>query len=233
MTVGEFISDVKNSVRALTKDDRISGRYIHSLSKDFTSYLIANRPLSDVLRDSSIFTEITCVQMDRVRADICDIAEFRKCNKVMKSHCKLPELYNSSIGPLVTSVMNITGDVTYQHLRSPADYTNAQKRKFQTATRYWYISNGYLYLLGSTSERVTVSGLFLDELEALKFSECSDKEESECDSVLDYKIVIPNKYLSTVKEQTIQHILNTRKRIPADELSNLDSNTKTNQQLGQ
>lgn len=232
MTVGEFISDVKNSVRALTKDDRISGRYIHSLSKDYTSYLIANRPLSDVLRDTSIFTEITCVQMDRVRADICDIAEFRKCNKVMKSHCKLPELYNSSIGPLVTSVTNMTGEVTYQQLRSPADYTNAQKRKFQNTTHYYYILNRDLYVVGSTPERVSIGGLFVDELQALKFSECRD-DIGECDSVLDYKIIIPNKYLSTVKEQVTQHILNTRKRIPADELPNLDSNAKTNLQQRQ
>lgn len=226
MTVGEFVSDVKNSVRALTKDDRISKRYIHSLSKDYTSYLLSQRNLSDILRDTSIFTEVTCVEMVRVKSDVCDIAEFRKCDKVMKSHCKLPELYNSTIGPLIISVTNITGEVEYQPLRTPADYSNSKKRKFQTASKYFYISNGYLYLLGSTSERVTVNALFSDSLQAKRFSACDDSI-GVCDSALDQKIVIPNKYISTVKDQVLQHLLKSFKVIPVDELPNLDTNQKT------
>lgn len=232
MTVGEFISDIKNSVRAQTKDDRISSRYIHNLAKDYTNYILSQRPLSDVLRDSSIFTEIPCVEMVRVMADVCDIAEFRKCNKVMKSHCKLPDLYNSTIGPLITSVTNITGEVEYKALRSPADYVKAQKRKFQTATKYFYISNGYLYILGSTPERVSVNGLFSDELESLKFSACNE-DIGECESVYEYKMIIPNKYISTVKDQVVQHILRSRKQLPADELANLDNNAKSNLQIKQ
>ena len=69
MTVGEFISDVKNSVQAIRKDDRISNKFIHSLARDYTSYLLSQRQLRDVFRDSTIFTEVTCVEMNRIRAD--------------------------------------------------------------------------------------------------------------------------------------------------------------------
>lgn len=226
MTVGDFISDVKNSIRAQTKDDRVSSRYIHSLAKDYASYLLAQRNLSDVLRDSSIFTEITCVEMEHVKADVCDIAEFRKCTKVMKSKCKLPKFYNSVIGPLIISVTNITGETSYEQLRSPADYANSLKRKFQTTTKYFYISNGYLYLLNSTNERVSVNGLFSDELEALQFSACNE-DIGECESALDYKLIIPNKYISTVKDQVIQHILKSRKQIASDENPDLNNNNKS------
>jgi hypothetical protein len=229
MTVGEFTSDIKNSVRALTKDDRVSSRYIHSLSKGYTNYVLAQRNLSDILRDVSIFTEIPCVEMVRVKSDICDIAEFRKCDKVMKSHCKLPELYNSTIGPLIVSVTNMTGDVEYDRLRTPADYTNAKKRKFQTSSQYFYIQNDYLYLVNSTNERVSITGLFSDELDAKKFSACDDSI-GECESVLDYKIIIPNKYISTVRDQVVQHLLKSFKVIPVDELPNLDTNQKSQQQ---
>lgn len=230
ITVGEFISDVKNTVKANTKDDRISSRYIHRLAKDYTSYLLSQRNLSDIMRDFSIFTEITCVEMVQVRADICDIAEFRKCDLVMKSKCKLPELFNSLIGPMVISVTNMTGEVEYEHLRSPSDLTNARKRKFNTTTKYWYILNRDLYIVGATPARVSIVGLFADELEAIQASSCNSKEElDECESAYDYKMVIPNKFISTVKDQVIQRIL-TRKQIPGDELPNLDSNIKTNAQ---
>lgn len=226
MTVGEFISDVKNSVKAITKDDRISSRYIHSLGKDYTSYILSQRKTSDAYRDSTIFTEITCVEMIRIKSDVCDIAEFRKCDKIMRSKCKLPDLFNSVDGPVIIAVNNITGEIEYQKLRTPADYKLQQKRKFVLATNYYYISNGYLYIVGSTPERISIIGLFSDEFEAKKFSACND-EITECSDVFDSKMIIPNKYISTVKDQVIQHIVSTNKSIPTDELPDLDSNQKT------
>jgi hypothetical protein len=225
MTVGQFISDVKNSVQAIRKDDRISNKYIHSLARDYTSFILSQRQLRDVFRDSTIFTEVTCVEMNRVRADKCDIAEFRKCDMVMKSECKLPNIFNSSIGPIIIAVSNITGETQYQQLRTAADYKNQQKRKFQTATNYYYLANGFLYVVGSTPERISITALFEDQLEAEQFSACSGVDS--CESALDYKIIIPNKYISTVKDQVVQHLIKTRKNIPADENSDLDSNQKT------
>ena len=134
MTIYQFISDVSNSIQAINKDDRVSDRYIYSLAKDYTSYILSQRPLRDVFRDSSIFTEVTCVEMHRIRADKCEIAEFRKCDKIMKTTCKLPDIFNSSIGPIIISVSNITGETEYQRLRTLADFKTQQKRKFQNAT---------------------------------------------------------------------------------------------------
>jgi len=230
MKVGNFVSDVSNSVKALTKDDRISGRYIHSLAKDYTSYILAMRPLRDAMRDSTIFTEIPCVEMQRVRSDKCDIAEFRKCDKIMRSKCKLPSVYNSSMGAVIISVTNITGETEFEQLRTPSDYKQQQRRKFAKTSKYYYISNGYLYVLGSESERITVTGLFQDEREALTFSSCSDQTNQECLSAYDYELIVPDKYISTIKDQVIEHIVKTYRSIPEDENSNLDSNQKTNQQ---
>lgn len=225
MLVGEFISDVSNSVKALTKDDRISPRYIHSLAKHYTSYLLSQRKLSDVFRESSIFSDIPCVEMIPIRSDKCDIAEFRKCDKLMRSKCKLPAIFSSSIGQVIISVMNINGSTEYQRLRTPADYSQQRKRRFQKATKYYYINNDYIYIVGSTPERITINALFEDQREAESFSSCADPKDK-CKSVYDYKIVIPGKYISTVKDQTIEHILKTRRQIVEDDDPNLATNDK-------
>lgn len=227
MKVGEFVSDVKESVRALTKDDRVSGRYIHSLAKDYTSYILSARPLRDAMRDVTIFREVPCVEMERIRSDKCDIAEFRKCDKVMRSKCKLPEIYNSKMGVVVISVLNITGETEYEALRNPADYKEQLKRKFVTASKYYYISNGYLYLLGSESEIVTITALFQDEREAINFSKCSEETDDACKSAYEFELIIPDKYRSSIKDQVVQHIVGSHKSIPEDENPNLDSNQKT------
>jgi len=225
MTIYQFISDVSNSIQAINKDDRVSDRYIYSLAKDYTSYLLSQRPLRDVFRDSSIFTEVTCVEMERIRADKCEIAEFRKCDKVMRTTCKLPDIFNSSIGPIIISVSNITGETEYQRLRTLADFKMQQKRKFQNATSYFYLANGYLYVVGSTPEIVSINALFTDKLEAESFTECGNKVDA-CATPYDFDIVIPNKYISTVKDQVVKHITTTYKAIPPDENSDLDSNQK-------
>jgi hypothetical protein len=227
MTVGQFVSDVNNSLRGLTKDDRVSGKYIHSVAKDYTSYLMSQRPLMDVMRDTTIFTEVPCVEMIRIKSDKCDIAEFRKCDKIMRSKCQLPEIYNSGMGLVIISVTNMTGDTEYQKLRTAAEYKTQSLRRFQKATKYYYIVNNYLYILGSTNERVTVTALFQDEREALSFSTCSDSGESQCKSAYDFKMVVPDKWRSTIKDQTVEHILRTYKSIPEDENPNLDSNQKS------
>ena len=79
-------------------------------------------------------------------------------------------------------------------------------------------------VVGSTPERISITALFEDQLEAEQFSACSGVDS--CESALDYKIIIPNKYISTVKDQVVQHLIKT-KNIPADENPDLDSNQKT------
>lgn len=226
-TKGDFVSEIRNHLKSLNKDDYIPARFIISTAETFIQYLINTRPLSNTMRALNSFTMIECIEMERVKSHKCDIAEFRTAEKIMKSKKPLPNIFtNSKIGYIIESILNIDYSTEYKPLRTPKDFKNTKNRQFGGNSPYYYISNNYIYILNSTSEIITINALFQDENEALQMSDC--KEDCyECRSKLEEKFVCPEEYISTVRDQTLQLLLGANKRVVEDENPDLDSNQKS------
>lgn len=227
MTKGDFVSEIRNHLKSTNKDDYISARFIISIANSFVEYLLNTRPLSNTMRSLNHFTPIDCIEMKKVSKHECEIAEFKVVDKIMKSKKKLPTIFNSSkIGYIIESILNIDNSTEYKPLRTPKDFKNSKERQFGKKLKYYYISNGYLYLLNTSAEIVSINAMFYDEFDALSVSDC--KEECyECRPKLEEKFVCPDEYLSTVRDQTIQVLLNSHKRVVEDENPDLDNNQKS------
>jgi len=225
-TKGDFVSEIRNHIKAINKDDYIPARFILSIAESYVYYLINTRPLSSTMRAINHFTMIECIEMKKVKSHKCDVAEFRVADEIMKSKKPLPQIYtNSKIGFIIESILNIDYGTEYAPLRTPKDFKNTKQRQFGNNKKYYYISNNYLYLLNSNSEIVTINAMFPNEFEALQMSDC--KEECyECKSKLEEKFVCPEEFLSTVRDQTLQLILGANKSITEDENPDLDNNQK-------
>lgn len=229
-TNGDFVSEIRNHLKANNKDDYTSARYILSVGYSYVEYLINNRPLSKVFRDLKSFTYVPCIEMEQVKSYKCDVAEFKTCDKIMKSKCKLPEIMQAKSGFIVESVTNINFEEEYDQLRSATDYKDKKKREFANNFKYFYVSSdNYLYLLNTTTEIVNVNAYFLDEQEAKCLSDCDD-DCDECSSKLDDKFVCPEEFISTVRDQTLERILGGRQQIQEDEKPDMDEHQKTNAQ---
>lgn len=220
ITNGELVSEIKTDLKAYNKDQHTSASYILQKARGYVEYLLGQRPLTDVYRDDTIFRELRCFAMSKVKKHKCDIVEFRNCDNIMKSTKKLPPLYNSRVGTIIVSVTNIDGSIEYKRLKTLNEYKNQQKRQFGSNFKYYYVSNGYLYLLNSTEKLVNIVALFSDESELEDKSECADKDH--CKTILEYGFICPEKYESQVKELTLQNLLSSYKRITTDENPNLD-----------
>lgn len=228
MTKREFVSEVVHHLNSLNKDSRRSPRYILSTAVSYIQYLINSRPLSALFRDINNFTSVDCVEMERIDKVSCEIAEFRVCDKIMRSKKKLPEIYSSTIGLLVESVTNIDSSTSYDKLNSIAHFKETQKRKFGGLFKYYIIQDNYLYILGSTPEIVSINFFPLDVKKAKELSSCEECDE--CASELDAEFNCPQAFLSTVRDQTIQLIAGTLLAIPTDENPDLDVNQKSKKQ---
>lgn len=224
MTQGEFVSEVRHHLKALTKDEFTSARYILATAKSYVKYLVSNRAQSNIYRDVSNFVYVPCVELSRESKISCDIVEFKQCDKIMKSKKVLPEIYSMNSGPIIESITNFDNSVKYERLASLADYTKTKKRKFAKSATYYTMANKYLYILGSTTEIVNINFLPEDEREAKQLSSCNKCDD--CSSALENKFVCPTKWLSTVRDQTVQLIASINKAIPEDEKPDLDSNQK-------
>jgi len=231
-TNGDFVSEIRNHLKANNKDDYVSARYILSVGYAYVKYFVNNRPLSKIFRSLDAFTYVPCIELERVRTYDCKIYQFKTCDKIMKSKKKLPSILQAKVGYVVESITNINFTEEYQPLRSAAEYITKKKREYADQFKFYYIdTEGYLYLLNTTNEIVNINAYFLDEGEAKCLSDCEDCDE--CKSKLEDKFICPGEFLSSVRDQTLKLILNGYKNIQRDERPDLDENQRSGGQIQQ
>lgn len=226
-TIRELISEIRNSLRAVSIDEWIPAKYIYFKLKGFASLFI-KREADDrrLFRYTDIWTTIKCLEM--VEDDLincCDIS-IPNCTKVMKSKHKLPEIYTARYGYLI-NVTSLDYGKDYTPT-TPQQYKYTKARKFvDRSKRYFWIENGHLIIPDSLVKSVTIKAMFVSKAEALRIN--CDAEES-CIPFLDEAFVAPDHLLQDIKSATTADIINTYKRLQPDEMPNLNSFEKTNQQ---
>lgn len=227
----EIISDVRNSLRAVNIDEWLPGKFIHSKLKGVAALFI-KREADDkrLFRYTELWTTIKCLSMVEKPLIECCNEKIPNCNTVMRSREKLPEIYSTRFGYLIT-VTSVDYDRDYTPI-FPKQYAYIKQREFQDPRkRYFWLENGYIVVPDSYVKSVTVKAMFPNKAEALRLNDCGDTENN-CIRFMDEDFVAPEHLLQDIKSFTIKEILGTNRAIPADELANLNSNEKTIPQQG-
>ena len=228
-SVREVISEVRIDLRANNIDDWLPSAYIHSKLIDATS-LFVKREADDkrLQRYPDLWVTIECLEMEEVDLIQCCDLDIPKCKTVMRSKKKLPNAFSTRFG-YVLKVSSVDYDRDYLPT-TPREYKYITNREFvDKSKRYYWIENGHLSIPGSLVQNVRVRGMFLNKAEALKFNACGNLDGG-CINFLDQDFVAPEHLLKNIKDAVVMSILNSYKQLQADELPNLNSNEKTNQQ---
>jgi hypothetical protein len=224
MTNGEVVARTISGVKAITKDDRISKRYVLGILRSKTITYISQKLADRTLyREDNLYRPITCFEMKKEDMVKCKIVEFRKCKHLMKSRQKLPAMIFSKYGSSLLLVTSIDGEKEFDYI-SLQNFTNRSRREFGSVGNKYLIKNGYLYLPDSDVEAVSLSILTIDEKEAVE-AECDCKNK--CTSVWDYSFICPDKLLEPIMAETINEVASTWRKIPTDENPDMDSNIKS------
>lgn len=225
MTNGEFISRVSNQLRMLSKDDYISDRFVISvglsLANKFISQKIQRRSIN---RDSSLYTEIKCMEFEKVDIFKCKHVEFKSCDKLSRSVKKIDQLgiihtrYGSSIKEIYSIDRNSTvfRESTLYQLRNDSDRLGYDPK----VSKKFYILDGYIYI-PSHEKSLSALVLGLDQYEIDNLCEC----KNDCESFWEKDFIAPSGMIEDIITYTVQNILQT-KQIPEDEKPNLNSNDK-------
>lgn len=223
MTYKEAISVVSNTLNSISKDTWIPKRYILTILKDVSTYLVSQK-----LRDKSLFREtdlfrwIKCFELEEVDIIKCPIVEFRTCNQLMKSKKKLPKIVGSRFGEGILIVQSIDGSKVFNQT-SLLSFSNKQKLpNFDKFKGSFYYVDDYLYIPDSSIEVVDLLVLTMDE----DYDDCSGCKDNECEDILDRELPVPDKLSQVVIKETISQVA-MRFQVPKDENPNLDSNIKT------
>lgn len=222
-TYGEIINRVSNTIRTLTKDDRIPKRHILEIFQGKLEFLLSQK-LKDMSlhREDGLYTTLKCIELQNIDTYECDIVEFKSCNSVAKGIKKLPKIINSRFGPAIKSVTNIDDTIDYQKT-TPSKYRNDNKREEPITKQQYYIEDGYPYLPNSTTELINIRVLTLENYLVNEVSGCS---KGNCKSYWDYEVPTSDKLTEVAIQETIKELSFT-KQIPVDENPNLDNNIKS------
>jgi hypothetical protein len=222
VTNSEFTSRVINGLNALSKDDRISRRYILHVGKQKSMFYIAQK-LNDrsLFREDNLYTTLDCFELERIDSVKCEIIEFRKCNSIMKSKNKLPKLIYSRYGNTLKEVTTIDEEKEFKST-TPSQYRRDKNRVSGTDYVNYYVKDGYLYLLDT---EVLLVNLYLLTVELEEVDNVSACSTPGCKSLWEYNFIVPDKLEELIIAETVKEIA-MKKQVPSDENPNLNSNEK-------
>lgn len=224
MTNAEIVSRVRNGLNSISKDDRISRRYILHVAKQKATFLISQK-LNDrsLFREDNLYKTVDCFEMEPVDVIRCEILEFRRCKSIMKSKCKLPKLIYSRYGGSLKEVITADGEKEFKPI-TPSQYRRDKNRVEESDYIYYYIKDGYLYLLDTEIELVSLY-LISMELDSIEDGCCCNDSSEECKSLWDYEFNVPDKLEEAIVGETIKEI-GMKKQFPPDENPNTNNNEK-------
>lgn len=227
ITNRELVSRVVSGARALTKDGAIRWRYVLSIARTKAKFLTAQKlDEMTLFKEEGIKTPIECFPMERVKTKDCGIIEFKLCNRLMKSCCKLPDILFSKNGPGIVRVTNVDESTTYTYITAN-DYTRLKKRKYiNPNARYFTVRDGYLYCPESRAELLEVVVIAMDKDAAEATSSCCNKDFS-CKNAWDAEFVCPERFLDLIIQDTISEVANFYRTSVPDVNPNLDEHQKT------
>ena len=228
VTNGEFVSRVINDINAIQKDTRVSKRWILGIGKQKAETYISQKWDEGMLfGEESLYTNIACLRMERLRSIDCCFDEFKICGTLMRSKDRIPGLVHARMKPSVLTVTSVDDGINFDYV-SLRKYKNDAKRSFSKIPQYYfYVSDGYIYIPDIHIEAINVTLITTEKNEALKLSGCGhDDSKYECMSIWDEQFVCPQKLYEYVVKETIKEA-SIRLSVPSDENPNMDSNERT------
>lgn len=223
VSIGNAISQVKNALRAVHADRRLTVKYIYSVLDKHASWLIKQE--SDkllLIKNDNIWQILNCVKTEEVpQTDDCCIFT-SKCT-ILRTKEKLPTLYQDGWGIILRSVDSIDFSQSFQPIKL-SEWT----RKLDTATfkydktLYCFYKNERLYFPNCDWKLVSITGFFKEDIS--KYNYC-EEDVVDCPvSILDAIWRVPEHLQSRVIDFTIKELTSTLMQVPPMPEVNINKN---------
>lgn len=210
-TKGEVINTLKNIIKSNKKESFLTDRYIYHLFLKHAKLLIRRLDSTNkLMKFNPIFQTIDCLELidvDKVQAKCIGI---KTKLTIKRTKHKLPNIFEGYWGALIRSVSSIDGSIELQptYATTYIDIVNQKNFKYNKTKYYWF-SEGHLYIPNVEWDAVKVDGLFEDDISYLN-GDCKN-----CISQQEQKMYIPE-HLHTDIEKLVLQDLGITLSIPQD-----------------
>ncbi len=208
-TIGEAISRVRNTLKAVKEDAFLTDRNIYFLLTKYGQTLLKREDNQfRLMKISSIFQVLPYVELidvDKVEAGC--IGVYSGCY-FKRSKEKLPTILDGAFGPIIRTVSSIDGTIEL-YRTDPGTWVSMTKTttfKYNRSIYFWYL-NGYLYIPNVDWDAIRVEAIFEGTIESCDTDPCEVKQEEQ--------FALPEYLFSEVEQFTLQELTMTLK-VPAD-----------------
>jgi hypothetical protein len=207
-SIGEAISRVRNTLKAVKEDPFLTDRVIYSSLIKYGQTLLKREDNQfRLMKISSIFQVLPYIELidvDKVEAGCFGV--YSECY-FKRSKDKLPTILNGAMGPIIRTTSSIDG--TIEMFRTdPGTWVSMVRTttfKYNTRKYFWYL-NGYLYAPNIDWDAVRMEAIFQGVTDP-----CSEQ----CDLAQDKPLTIPE-YLFSEVEQFVIKELTMAMQVPTD-----------------
>lgn len=220
MTNNEIVSRITNGFKLLNKDMRLSRRYILHIAEKNAEFLISHKLRDRTLfRETSTYSTIECLELEKKDTFTCGIIEFKTCNKLMRSKKQFKNLIDSKYGTSIKEVSSID----YQNVFLPstlAQYRRDKQRlnKYDD-TKKFYVKDGYIYIPDTDIRKVSLELIVVNTFNLI---EIDSSKQKNCKSAWEYEFKIPSKLIGTLIDM-VRNEISLSFQIQEDDNPNLSA----------
>lgn len=214
-----ILSELATDVKALSLDDHISFRYLHSKFSSKLDYFLRLEAKSrEIFKDFTLWKSIDCIELVEVATNPCGFID--ACKTVKRSSIKIPEAYNTNWGQLI-KVLTIDGSVEFKPIKS-SDLKDYLNREYGGIPNVYWMENQRIYIPNTTLDSVKALIIPKNSIEVDKMN-C---EENPCASILDGIINYPEYLITLAKQEVLKEISGVYVRMVEDEKGDDNTNRK-------
>jgi hypothetical protein len=208
-TIGEAISRVRNTLKAVKEDPFLTDRTIYfSLIKYAQTLIKREDNQFRLMKMSQIFKVLPYVELidvDKVEAGC--IGVYSECY-FKRSKDKLPNILNGMFGPIIRTTSSIDGSIE-MFRTDPGTWISITKSttfKYNKRPYFWYL-NGYIYCPNIDWDAIRIEAIFDGVLETCDTDPCTLRQDD--------TFVLPEYLFSEVEQFVIKELTMTL-QIPTD-----------------
>lgn len=208
-TIGEVISRVRNTLKAVKEDAFLTDRTIYSSLLKYSKTLVKREDNQfRLMKISSIFQVLPYIELidvDKVEAGCVGI--YSGCY-FKRSKDKMPSILDGMFGPIIRTVSSIDGSIE-MFRTDPGTWVSMTKTttfKYNKNKYFWYL-NGYIYCPNIDWEAIRMEAIFEGQVESCDSDDCLIKQ--------DQPFALPE-YLFSEVEQFVIKELTMSMQVPGD-----------------
>jgi hypothetical protein len=208
-TIGDAISRVRNTLKAVKEDPFLTDRVIYSSLLKYGQTLLKREDNQfKLMKISSIFKVLPYIELiDVDKVDAGCIGVFSGCY-FKRSKDKLPTILDGAMGPVIRTTSSIDG--TIEMFRTDpgtwVSMTRSTTFKYNTRKYFWYL-NGYIYCPNIDWEAIRMEAIFEGKLDTCDTDPCLIRQDD--------PLLFPEYLFSEIEQFVIKELTMTI-QIPTD-----------------